>query len=552
MRRFLLMVMVIIFGIAALSSLTVPASAQSIATYSLQDLMETLQISPGTLTAMSHIFDDLIATPTRSRATVIPTRTFVATQRPATTRAASTPAPPPRATSVPNAVPDNSAGNKQQYVVLQLDDYINVDAVVAFMVLVTVIWLVILGILSLIGTILSRLMTRAIAQSINSGILKLNSFERIINSLYGFVTFLLAVYFLLSIVILTAVVITLIMVANRVVSLTVPSFIILGISVYGGYYLFGALVLGVRSLFIPNTTPGTYLILGNEAPMLWSMVQEVATHLQTHVVDKIYLIPGTSLGVYERGALMQKLMNKGERVMLLGLGLMDGLTQTQLKAILAHEYAHYLNRDTGFAGDVAMRINMMIAAMHTALKRKNYNHWFNPIWAFLMLFGYVFTKITFAAIQYRELFADRIAAALYGSTAYITALLRTTYNDVAWDTRMRREVNAAAEEKRTLHNLYQLPPFSEAEQSQINDVVNLKLNQQLAFPKTHPPTNVRIALVAKLAQPGEVVELLDQPAWDLFPQPERFQEAMTALVQRNLNLFQFFAQYVASNKQKKA
>jgi Zn-dependent protease with chaperone function len=50
--------------------------------------------------------------------------------------------------------------------------------------------------------------------------------------------------------------------------------------------------------------------------------------------------------VLQRGSLIHQLQDRGERVLILGMASLNDLSQGQLRAILAHEYGHFTNRDT--------------------------------------------------------------------------------------------------------------------------------------------------------------------------------------------------------------
>ena len=53
--------------------------------------------------------------------------------------------------------------------------------------------------------------------------------------------------------------------------------------------------------------------------------------------------------VFERGSWWKGVRRESRRCLILGLGVLPGLTETQLKAILAHEYGHFGHADTQWA-----------------------------------------------------------------------------------------------------------------------------------------------------------------------------------------------------------
>ena len=123
---------------------------------------------------------------------------------------------------------------------------------------------------------------------------------------------------------------------------------------------FGAIVTVfqmIRSLFIrvkaeePGRSLGT-----EEAPGLWKLTRDVAENLGTRPLDEIRITPGTEMGVFERGSYRERRHDQGQRVLVMGLGLVPGFGQTPFSAVLAHEYGHLSHRDTA-GGDVAQRVN---------------------------------------------------------------------------------------------------------------------------------------------------------------------------------------------------
>src|SRR6185312_17235529 len=72
--------------------------------------------------------------------------------------------------------------------------------------------------------------------------------------------------------------------------------------------------------------------------------------------DEIRITPGTELAVYEKGTFRERSQDKAQRILILGSGVLNDFKQNGFRAVLAHEYGHFTNRDTA-GGDVAMRVN---------------------------------------------------------------------------------------------------------------------------------------------------------------------------------------------------
>src|SRR5262249_47326617 len=103
----------------------------------------------------------------------------------------------------------------------------------------------------------------------------------------------------------------------------------------------------IRSLFvkIESEDPGRAL-KPEEAPGLWKLRREVAQAVGTRPIDEIRVTPGCELAVYEKGGFREKLQDRAKRILILGVGALNGMRQNAFRAVLAHEYGHFSHRDT--------------------------------------------------------------------------------------------------------------------------------------------------------------------------------------------------------------
>ncbi|MDX3851758.1 M48 family metallopeptidase [Streptomyces sp. AK02-01A] len=98
-------------------------------------------------------------------------------------------------------------------------------------------------------------------------------------------------------------------------------------------------------------------------PRLWQTVRALAEQVGTRAPDEIVLIGDTNAAVSEDARLMGLL--GGRRRLYLGLPLMAGLTESQLRAVLAHELGHYSNADTRLSAiTVRGRIQVLRTIAH--------------------------------------------------------------------------------------------------------------------------------------------------------------------------------------------
>ncbi len=394
------------------------------------------------------------------------------------------------------------------------------------------IWLVGMALLFIVGLLLSALTLAAVKRPPRTAEFRVNPVERIMRSLYAVVIALTSAYFYLSIPLLILIVvggtvglIYLMLQAPRI------SLQLLAIVAIVGFYTTVAII---RSVFtrIQEHEPGR-LLPRSEAPRLWALAVEVARRVGTRPVDAIYVTPAVEVAVTERGGLSQKLRGTGQRCLILGLGTLPGMTQGEFKAILAHEYGHFSNRDTA-GGNLARQVRASMYLMAYRLAQRGLARSYNPAWLFVNGFNRVFLRITLGASRLQEILADRYAAVAYGIRNFADGLTRIVRLDLAFDIQVNREVGLAAAHGRDLHNLYALAPVEASEE---RETLEKRLNEVMSRPTSaydsHPAVRDRIRLLEPLAGVADIAGS-QEPLDDLLPNLDALQYEMTALIQGNV------------------
>lgn len=289
----------------------------------------------------------------------------------------------------------------------------------------------------------------------------------------------------------------------------------------------------LKSLFarrVEPEDPGPRLT-DAEAPGLWALARDVAAKVGTRPVDTIFLTPGTDVAVTERGALAARLRDQGQRSLILGVGVLDGMTRRQLSAVLAHEYGHFSNRDTA-GGDVAGTVRASLFSAVVGIARGGGASALNPAWHFLRLYLALYGRITLGASRLQETLADRIAAVAYGGPAFVEGLRHTVERTVRFDNAVKVHVFEAQRDRSAIVNLYAAPDGGE--RPDVAQAVTEALNAPGSPYDSHPPIAKRMAWVAAFAgEPQDAAA--DGPAWELFPDPRLVQARMTAIVNRRMS-----------------
>lgn len=159
-------------------------------------------------------------------------------------------------------------------------------------------------------------------------------------------------------------------------------------------------------------------------PRLWTVVRDLAETVGTRPPDEIRLVPDVNAAVSERSRLLG--IVGGRRTLYLGAPLLMGLSQQQLRSVLAHELGHYSGRHTALGG-VTYRGG---EALQRIIERFGPRSVVGRIFA-----GYaaVYHALTSAVSRQQELEADDFSAEVAGRVSAISALTELPVLSAAWE-----------------------------------------------------------------------------------------------------------------------
>ncbi|HYP52709.1 MAG TPA: tetratricopeptide repeat protein [Pyrinomonadaceae bacterium] len=289
----------------------------------------------------------------------------------------------------------------------------------------------------------------------------------------------------------------------------------------------------VRSLFVrrEQEDPGRALE-EREAPGLWALAREVAASVGTRPVDEIRVTPGTDLAVYERGSYRERRQDKARRVLILGVGVLDGFSLNAFRAVLAHEYGHFSNRDTA-GGDVAIRVNNDMVNFAYAMALGGQAVWYNIAFLFLRVYHFIFRRISHGATRLQEMLADRVAVYNYGAHAFKEGLSHVVYRGVEFGHLVGQEIEEASRGRRSLQNIYELPRAKGgAHERTVEAAFNEALHRKTSEDDTHPSPVERFRLASRVKTKGEPEAGGD--VWELFADREGLTREMSRLVEANV------------------
>ncbi len=283
----------------------------------------------------------------------------------------------------------------------------------------------------------------------------------------------------------------------------------------------------IRSLFIrvEQEDPGRSLN-EDEAPGLWALVREVAQAVGTRPVDEIRVMPGTDLAVYEKGNFTERMQDRAKRILIMGVGILNDFKQDSFRAVLAHEYGHFSHRDTA-GGDVALRVNSDMMKFAYAMIESGQNVVWNIAFQFLRIYHFIFRRISHGATRLQEVLADRVAARIYGASAFEQGLRHVIRRQVEFDDIAYQEVTDALKTRRAVRNLYEITANKE---NNIEEKINQAINRQSSEDDTHPSPVDRFRFASRVVSTNQSSS--SDLVWDLFTNKEALASEMSALVEK--------------------
>jgi len=237
--------------------------------------------------------------------------------------------------------------------------------------------------------------------------------------------------------------------------------------------------------FVP---PGP-LLEPQEHPKLSETLAGIAKATTQEMPSEVYLTAEVNAWVMDRGGIMGF---GSRRVMGLGLPLLQVVSVSELRAVVAHEFGHFHGGDTKLGPWVyktraAIGRTLQGLAEHSSLLQKPF------LW-----YGRAFLRMTHAVSRQQEFTADALAARIVGCRPLIEGLKRIHGAALAFNTYWFNEVAPVL--NKGFH-----PPVVEGfnrylASSRIAEAVSASLDRELAAGETdpydtHPPLCARIAAV---------------------------------------------------------
>ncbi|MAT73136.1 MAG: hypothetical protein CMJ58_26930 [Planctomycetaceae bacterium] len=243
---------------------------------------------------------------------------------------------------------------------------------------------------------------------------------------------------------------------------------------------------------IDYSLPGR-MLKEDEAPQLWQLVRQVARRVGTRPVDVIQVTAQTEMAVTEQGSWLSRSGNRGRRVLIVGVGLLPGFNRDAFKSVLAHEYAHFLHRDTA-GGDVALQVKIAMERFAHAIVARGPIRRTDLAVHYLRWFHHMFHRMALGASRLQEVLADRAAAEAYGASAFIAGLQHVIRRSIEFEQIVDDAVGAAIVRDVANANFYApQKAIAPRDRSKIDARYYQELQQPTTEFDSHPGTRDRFA-----------------------------------------------------------
>ena len=308
---------------------------------------------------------------------------------------------------------------------------------------------------------------------------------------------------------------------------------------------------------------GTIALTEKEQPHLFRFIRQLTADTQTQFPKKIVLSPEVNACVYYNDSFWSMLFPVKKNLQI-GLALVNSLTLSEFKAVMAHEFGHFSQRSMKL-GSFVYHVNKAIYNM--LYENKDFGnflgkwgslHWAIGIFVWVtiqlvkgiryilqVMYGFI-NKNYMGLSREMEFHADAVAASVSGSNNLVTALRKTEISDVCYQSVIQKADEWLADNYR-LENVY-----SNHDEVMIKYAATNNLPLQNATPvpdeaffknfqlhkvniknqwASHPPREEREAHLQQL-NVGAVRD--DQPAWVIFTDAELLQKKLTEQLYRTI------------------
>lgn len=289
---------------------------------------------------------------------------------------------------------------------------------------------------------------------------------------------------------------------------------------------------GITAIFkamFARTGSGTFGLLKDrdDCPKLWAAIDEVAKRVDTEPPDELWISPGADFGVWQEGRGPFGVFGGRKRALVLGLCCMDFLTVSELKAILAHEFAHYSHADTHWNRFLFQVTLSLRTAMREMARTGGMLTYGNPFYWFFYLYSKSYSLLSAGFSRSREFLADRMACSKYGADVFARGLRKVCTNGSHFEMTVYHNIIRLLKQKKAYVNMYLA--FRKFRDEGMSQEELKKLHKKLLADKpsmyaSHPTFQERMDAARHLPRAAKTN---DVSSLKLFDKPEEVEAELT-------------------------
>ena len=305
-----------------------------------------------------------------------------------------------------------------------------------------------------------------------------------------------------------------------------------------------------------------------EQPRFFAFLYELADEIGAPRPHRVFVSPDVNASVFYDLTILNFLM-PSKKNLLIGLGLVNVLTKSELRAVLAHEFGHFAQRTMAVGRWVYMgeqiashmighrgRLDALLDGISGIDLRIAWIGWLMRliVWSIRSLMEAIFRVVI---IAYRalsremEFNADLVAVSVTGSDALVNGLYRLQPADDDW----QQSIHFCAQQfdkKRSVKDIFAVhsrigkhmerilgemahrePPSVPAANAAEHRIFSPKLATPPKMWMTHPPNTEREEN-AKRTYVG--MSLDETPAWSVFDESQKLRDTVTAHIFKDVKL----------------
>ena len=295
-----------------------------------------------------------------------------------------------------------------------------------------------------------------------------------------------------------------------------------------------------------------------QQPKLFDQIRNISNEIQTNFPQRVYLGIGVEAMVFYDSNFKNLFFPSKENI-LIGLGLVNSVTESEFKAILAHEFGHFTQRNWNVYSYVYIENQIIFKMLIDEEYYQTLLHQFisfgRLVWVVVVYSKFIrwvlrrayeiVSKSYMALSREMEYHADEISARVAGSVPAVTSLLRSSLASDAFNYVWQFYSSKLPENIKTENvypqHLFTINRFAEKFVVKIeNNLPVVTKENVIRFSRSklnlvdqwasHPTTMDRISRLEELNINSEIS---NESAWNYFDDTESLQKNLTEKLFRN-------------------